>query len=438
MAEDEQFNQAFGEHTGIDEEVRVYINSIKDNVSDVYELMLRSDEIDGFTDLAWTLFGRYVANNTHLTKLDLEECSLSDEQIISLFSELTSSKSLDRLDLDGNDFGIDGVRSIIPLLQNSPQFTSLWLAGNRRIDSECFEVLVSALNGTSFKELYFYSCNITDISVLGRHNLPNLHTLNLDENKIGRGGCITLANILQRDDTRLKNLYLDNTSIDDEGVEILATSLKHNTALESLSLQQNSITKKGCNALLKVLVDVSSIENTYNSNHTLTKLQTGSSNKVIKQIDSAIDINNNSSTYRAAGRAKVIKYQLDSQKRMELCQLQGIEYSSIGNIFADIEVNLLPKILALIGEKHGQSQLYTALLPTAPDLMSFIDRKAMLKDERARKAVQMKELTRQLAVLAAEDDQLNKRLVLIELGDTKQAAMDGGEGSGWEKRQRIN
>ena len=55
MEEDQQHEQAFGEHTGIDEEVRGYINNIKDNNSDTNELALRSDDTDEFTNLALRL-----------------------------------------------------------------------------------------------------------------------------------------------------------------------------------------------------------------------------------------------------------------------------------------------------------------------------------------------------------------------------------------------
>jgi hypothetical protein len=69
----------------------------------------------------------------------------------------------------------------------------------------------------------------------------------------------------------LTNLLLGNTGIGDEGIEILANSLKDNTKLKELNLENNSnITVKGRRVLLKLLVDVSSIERTYNSNHTLT------------------------------------------------------------------------------------------------------------------------------------------------------------------------
>lgn len=148
-------------------------------------------------------------------------------------------------------------------------------------------------------------------------------------------------------------------------------------------------------------------------------------------------------------RAKVIRYQLNSQTREELSELQGIEYSSIGNIFADMEVNLLPKILALIGQKHGHSEFYTTLLPVAPDLLSFINRKAIMVEERAKNTskasditAQIAALTQQLSIISDKNDQIDKRLALIELedGDSKQTTVveRGKERSGGEKRQRIN
>ena len=119
---------------------------------------------------------------------------------------------------------------------------------------------------------------------------------------------------------------------------------------------------------MELLVDVSSIESTYyNSNHALTKVRFTSLTTKCEHINSALQLNE---VYKISphtiGREKVIKYQLTSQTRKELCESQGIEYSA-GSIFADIEPTLLPLILALIGDRHGQSELYIALVQTAPE-----------------------------------------------------------------------
>ena len=438
MEEDEQFNQAFGKHTGITEYCREEIKRIKNNDPDVDEIVIRSSDADDFTNLAWRLLGRYVANNTHLTKLVLEYCHLTDEKMALLFKELTGSRSLERLDLDSNTFGVEGVRCMIPCLQNSPNLSILYLGSNNNVNNECFEVLVSALNEKAVRELYFYGHSITDTSALDRYNLPNLESLSLtDSNTLGRSreGIISLSNQLQKGGSTLKVLDLDNTGIDDEGAEILAASLKHNTKLEALTLRGSNITEKGHRAFLCLLNDVSSIENTYKSNHTLAwcNLVNNPQIGVAGQIYSAIQMNKNNSTSRhAAGRAKVIKYQLNSQNRKEMCELQEIEYTP-GSIFVDIEPKLLPSILAVIGEEHGQGELYTALVHTAPELLSYIDRKAMIKDTLAkievRCAALKDEYEKKIANLNNHKAELSSRLALIDSRDIKQSAA-GEEGNG--------
>jgi len=224
------------------------------------------------SDLAWKLLGRYIANNTHLKTVSLRSCGISDEKMALLFSGLTSSSSISEFDVTINEFGIEGLRSMIPFMSNSPQLINLGVGGNNNINSESFEVLARVLHGRLVEKLYLFDCNITDISALDTYNLPHLQLLHLSENNIGRDGCITISNLLQQEGSTLKQLYLASTEMGDEGAELLATSLKHNTKLESLSIPKNNITKRGKNAFLKLLVDASSIENTYNSNHTLMTL----------------------------------------------------------------------------------------------------------------------------------------------------------------------
>jgi len=71
MNEEEQFNQAFGDHTGIHEDCRDDIDNIKDNNDDVSKFELISSDAGRFTDLAWELLGRYIANNNRLTEIGM-------------------------------------------------------------------------------------------------------------------------------------------------------------------------------------------------------------------------------------------------------------------------------------------------------------------------------------------------------------------------------
>ena len=159
--------------------------------------------------------------------------------------------------------GAVGIRSMIPFLQNSPQLKTINFANNDNLDNEAFEVLINALNGTPIEELYLERCSITDISVLGNVALPRLGKIDLSGNKIGRDGVVVLSNLLQQEGSTLTSLHLHSTDIDDDEIEILANSLKHNTSLTNLGLDGN-ITYMGFVTILKLLNDVSSIEKTYN------------------------------------------------------------------------------------------------------------------------------------------------------------------------------
>ena len=89
-----------------------------------------------------------------------------------------------------------------------------------------------------------------------------------------------------------------------------------------------------------------------------------------KNIDNALFNNKgNAGSSHAAGRLKVIATQLNSNKRNELSCMQGIDYS-YSSLFADIEPILLPEVLSLVGENHGQNELFRMLIATAPDLIS--------------------------------------------------------------------
>jgi len=329
-----------------------------------------------FTDLSWELLGRYISNNTHLKTVRLDGCDLTDEIMTSLFGELTSSSSLERLQIGiyagrSNEFGIVGVRSMIPFLQNSPKLKNLCM-GNNNIDTECFETLISILHDKDITELGVPNCPyITDISALD-NTLPNLQKLNLSCYNIGREGIRTISSLLQKEGSNLTHLFLQDVGIDDEGAEMIASSLKHNKKLEELNLENNNIERNGSTyvAFLKILVDISSVANTYNSNHTLKvlRLDTGF-DSVLRIANTAVPnwnkpfswINkicneNTISDLHAAVRSKVMRYQLDRKDRELLYSIQGVECPS--NIFADVDDPLLmPKVLDIITVERRPNRL---------------------------------------------------------------------------------
>ena len=109
----------FGEHIGTTPGFRRQLSQIKNNEDGVTGFSCSNDSYDGYvnigerlTNRAWQLLGRYISNNTHLKRIGLDSCNLTDEKMALLFGELRISASLGALNLDGNNFGIDGLRSM--------------------------------------------------------------------------------------------------------------------------------------------------------------------------------------------------------------------------------------------------------------------------------------------------------------------------------------
>ena len=249
-----------------------------------------------------------------------------------------------------------------------------------------------ALSDSPIKELYCGGGDLEDFDIYVDEFPKDMSVLNLQENNINADGCRELGKLLQQGENNfaLRELYLDNNNIDDEGLGILAGALENNTSLEYLNLQNNGrISKTGLKRLLKLLNDVSTIKATLQSNHTLqtTGLSTDDEpNEIERHIFHALQINqDNAGNSKAAGRDKVIHTQLNSSTRKALCGHQGIDISSV--IYSQINPLHLPQVLSLISRTLGQKELYVALVSSVASLFSTVNRDECMEqqwDERER------------------------------------------------------
>ena len=223
-----QVEKAFGVHTGISYRCRKEINRIKDNDPDLTEFSPSISDAESFTDSEWELLGGYIAKNEYLQKIGLNgdhtglTQSLADSNISLLFRELANGGALRRLDLEITNFGIDGVRSMVPFFKTSRNLTQINISENPNFCTDCFRLLVEALHVSgTIQDLLLNSCNIDDITALEHYPLPhlkiltlasnniqslsslenytNLKYLDFEGNKIGKEGCRSLATLLQKD-----------------------------------------------------------------------------------------------------------------------------------------------------------------------------------------------------------------------------------------------
>jgi len=339
--------------------------------------------IQSMTNKEWEELGRDIANNTHLKDLTLNESALNLRAPSFLFRGLTRSSSIKQMNLNNNRLSATGVRSMVPFLQNANNLTSLDL-DNNNIQSEGFNELFRALRDSPIEMLHCDRCGIGSIEIDRDHIPKHLTFLRLNDNSINTDGCRGIAKLLQGDDSTLSNLYLYGNKIDDNGVGILVDALQNSNSLTTLNLSENyGISKQGMTMLLKFVNDISSIKATLESNHTLDlyckKISFNADKEIQRHIGEAMTISrNNISNPEAAGREKVIQTQLNSVKRAELADLQGVNQS----LYNEIDPLHLPEVLSLVGHHHGHGELYVALKSSIVGLFSTVNMKKCMQKKK--------------------------------------------------------
>ena len=357
-----------------------------------------SGHIRNMSDEEWEDLGRDIANNTHLTALNLHHGALNNHKISFLCRGLTRSNMLKRLDLCSNNLSTLGVRSMVPFLQNANRLTNLDLGFNN-IQSEGFNVLFRALNDSPIQKLHVNGCGIASIEIDIEHAPRYLKDLFLDDNNISVDGCRGLARLLMGDNATLESLSLRRNQIDDNGVELLVDALKSNSSLKELYLLGNTaITKRGKISLLKLVNDISSIEATLQSNHTLTHIYTGDAD-LDRHFRVAMEINmDHASNPEAAGWEKVIETQLHHERRVKLAALQGVYHS----VYSEIDPLCLPEVFVSVGRHHGQGHLYVALRSSIAGVISTVNKKECLKQQSAYYEAKMVEYKEKMETVNAE------------------------------------
>jgi len=382
------------------------------------------------TDDGWEELGRDVSNNTHLKNVYLNEGALNDRKMSFFFRGLTRSSSIEYVHLYENRLSTVGVRSMVPFLQNANNLHELLLCDNN-IKSEGFNAVFRALRDSPIEALNCDNCGIEAIEIDSDYSPKHLTTLRLNQNRINADGCRQISKLLQGGDSTLKHLYLRNNKIDDDGVAILVDALQKNVSLQILDLMSNEgIFAEGRKLCLKLVNDISSIKATLQSNRTLRELNVKDQNdqndmQIQQHINKAAHINaNNASNPEAVGKEKVIQTQLNSTQRAELAELQGVTRS----FYSEINPLHLPEVLALAGRHHGQGELYVALKSSIAGVISTVNRKQWLQQQKAHHNAIIAEHRTKVGSIEAE-------LAAIEAADGPDA-VDIGSDSRRSKRRR--
>jgi len=186
-----------------------------------------------------------------------------------------------RLYLQRNGFHTKGCVALAKVLPCLPLLEILDVRNND-INAEGIEPIAAALIGMPVKELKLAENDLRSAGVCKLagvlHSMPNLQTLDLDNNHFGSDGAEELAKCLPETVCHLrlagnkvrnkgvialasalhtlpllKELILEENEVSDEGVQALADNLKNCSSLVYLNLISNRIGDSGCKALTEAV-----------------------------------------------------------------------------------------------------------------------------------------------------------------------------------------
>ena len=162
---------------------------------------------------------------------------------VSILSEiLKTNKTIKRILLQSSSL-TGGIKQISESLLNNKTLLELVLYNITGITDEDMTHLSNLLlRNATLKELHLYNCNITDnrarIICKGLSKNQTLTTLNFrDNHQITSVSTGTISDLIQTS-TSLRRLDLDNTSLNDDDIKIILTSLTKNTTIRTLYLSR--------------------------------------------------------------------------------------------------------------------------------------------------------------------------------------------------------
>ena len=166
-----------------------------------------------------------------------------DSKCVSILSEiLKTNKTIKRLVLDASSL-TGGIKQVSDSLCNNETLEKLLLYDVTGITDEDMTHLSTMLaTNTTLKELHLSNCNITDNGVRyiceGLTKNQTLTKLDIGRNRqITSVSTSTIADLIQTT-TSLTRLRLDYTSLNNDDIKTICTSLIKNTTIRKLYLSR--------------------------------------------------------------------------------------------------------------------------------------------------------------------------------------------------------
>jgi Ran GTPase-activating protein (RanGAP) involved in mRNA processing and transport len=260
---------------------RTFVKSMRENRT-VHTLIVSFFNLvdDGAGEL-----GNVLGENRVIQKLQLRDLR-SSRELITMFNCLLSNTTVEELSIRHSEITLQGAESMAAVLRFHPRLQEFRLIDcqlqpgalarlcqglqynstmerlyliNTEIGVDGAHIVASMLKDTKcgIRELYLCENNLGDegVAVLTKGICENqtLRMLDLRSNFLSCEGAMSLQGLLVNNKV-LMGLNLGNNNLRDAGVSALSRGLQHSSCrLQKLDLSENSITSTGANGLANML-----------------------------------------------------------------------------------------------------------------------------------------------------------------------------------------
>eukprot|EP01041_Mallomonas_annulata_P009325 gene9325-19354_t len=191
-----------------------------------------------------------MANMTNVCGVSFSCNNFSSEEIVEVSQMIRKNLQIQKVYLDGNNFGPLGMQSLTNDLSTHTNLNTLHLCDNNITPESAIFIASNLLSKNNLHTLILKNNKLSSLGILHMRNIlvlqenKSLTHLDISFNKIGTEGSQHIADLLQHNHS-LQYLILEGNEIQDEGISLISNSLYKNTSLKHLNLSSNSCSPIG-------------------------------------------------------------------------------------------------------------------------------------------------------------------------------------------------
>lgn len=204
-----------------------------------------------------------------LRRLDLHKNHLEDKGVVQIAKEISSSSTLQYINVAENQFGLEGIAAINGAIKDRSGFEAVGLPGDlvvadQDLSKEKLNMLLLRLAKFPFRKIKIINCRIGDeeIKLIGqvieKYQAHYLEKIDFSQNEITDGGLQTLAQLTPKC-LKLRSVLLAGNHISLADVNA-AANLDLMKSWTRLDLSSNAINDIGAQAVLEKLLPSKSMQ----------------------------------------------------------------------------------------------------------------------------------------------------------------------------------